>query len=106
MSFKRLLLCFSLVICQAASAQCPSGKALWDAVINSRSETNKSISELLAEMLQFNRLAEKCHKSSDSGLVSMHQRIAALYFNLDSIQPALYYINKSLDEYNEHPEAQ
>ena len=102
----RLLLCLLLVTCQAASAQCPSGKSLWDAVLVSRSEQNKSIPELLTEMLVLNKLADKCHTPSDSGLVSMHQRIAALYFNLDSIPAALHYINKSLDEYNENPRAQ
>ena len=103
---KKLLLCLLLGIHQMVSAQCPSGKSLWDAVEVSRNDYKKSIRELLDEMLQLNRLAEKCHTPSDSGLVSMHQRIAALYFNMDSVHTALQYINRSLHEYNRNPKGQ
>jgi CHAT domain-containing protein len=106
MSGNKLLLCFLLAINQVGFAQCPSGKSIWDAVEVSRNDEKKSIRELLTEMLQLNRLAEKCHIPSDSGLVSMHQRIAALYFNLDSVQRALRYINTSLREYNSNPPGQ
>lgn len=84
-------------------AQCPTGTSLWKAVEVSRNDDKKSLPDLLAEMLQLGKLAGRCGLPADSGLVSMHQRIAALYFNMDSIQPALTYINRSLAEYNSNP---
>src|SRR6478736_5067846 len=89
MCVKKLLLFFLLLMRLVASAQCPSGKNLWDAVEVSRNDEKKSIRQLLSHMLELNQQAVKCHVASDSGLVSMHQRIAALYFNIDSVQSAL-----------------
>src|SRR6478609_906160 len=106
MCVKKLMLCFLLLMHQVVSAQCPSGKTLWDAVEISRNDEKKSIRQLLSDMLGLKKLAEKCHVISDSGLVSMHQRIAALYFNIDSVQSALTYINRSLEEYNKNPSGQ
>ena len=67
MRCKILLLFFLLGLEQAGYAQCPTGKSLWDAVEISRNDMKKSIRELLTEMLQLNRLAEKCNTISDSG---------------------------------------
>ncbi|HSB92504.1 MAG TPA: CHAT domain-containing tetratricopeptide repeat protein [Flavitalea sp.] len=103
---KRLLLLLLVFINHPCFAQCPSGKTLWDAVEVSRNDEKKSIHQLLDEMLKLNRLALTCNAASDSGLVSLHQRLAALYFNMDSVQTALHFINMALDDYNRNPRAQ
>lgn len=87
-------------------AQCPTGADLCKAVDDSRKNPDADNKDLIAMLLRLEQRARNCRIAVDSGLVSLHQRLAALYFNSDNYPEAARFIGMSLHEYDLAPSKQ